>query len=67
MYEKYVEVHFDWLGYCHFRVDITWGISHLVQWDGLTKQFVELVDNNKELLYDNYIKNWYVLSKKYAL
>lgn len=33
-------------------------------WDGLTGLFIELVDGNKELLNDNYIKNWYSVSKK---
>ena len=50
--------------------EINWKLypkGNLNEWDGLTKQFVELVDNNKELLCDNYIKNWYILSKKYAL
>lgn len=33
-------------------------------WDGLSKSFVNLVDNDKELLKDNYIKVWYSISKK---
>lgn len=33
-------------------------------WDGLSKTFIKLVDNNKELLKDNYIKTWYNISKK---
>ena len=32
-------------------------------WDGLTSLFVEIVDNDKELLNDTYIKNWYNVSK----
>lgn len=34
------------------------------EWDGLSKSFIKLVDNNKELLKDNYIKAWYNISKK---
>lgn len=34
------------------------------KWDGLSKSFIKLVDNNKELLKDNYIKTWYNISKK---
>lgn len=34
------------------------------EWDGLTSQFIELVNTNTDLLNDNYIKNWYRLSKK---
>ena len=38
--------------------------EELDEWDGLTRMFIELVDEHKELLGDNYIKNWYVTSKK---
>ncbi len=38
--------------------------GHIQDWDGLTKLFVELVDNNNQLLNDAYIKNWYNVSKK---
>ena len=34
------------------------------EWDGLTKLFVMLVENDELLLKDNYIKSWYVVSKK---
>lgn len=34
------------------------------EWDGLTKAFVELVNQNKDLLKDNYIKSWYNISIK---
>ena len=34
------------------------------KWDGLSERFIKLVDNNKELLKDNYIKSWYRVSKK---
>ena len=33
------------------------------EWDGLTKLFIDLVDQNKELLQDSYIKSWYKISK----
>jgi 5-methylcytosine-specific restriction endonuclease McrA len=33
------------------------------EWDGLTKLFIGLVDQNKELLQDSYIKSWYKISK----
>ena len=36
----------------------------LVDWDGLTNLFIELVDKNTELLEDSYIKNWYVISRR---
>lgn len=32
-------------------------------WDGLTSVFIELVDNDKELLKDSYIRSWYNASK----
>lgn len=34
------------------------------EWDGLSNTFIELVENNNELTKDNYIKNWYSISKK---
>ena len=34
------------------------------EWDGLTSLFVKLVEQDKELLKDAYIKRWYVLSKE---
>lgn len=33
-------------------------------WDGLSKSFIKLVDKNKDLIKDNYIKTWYNISKK---
>lgn len=33
------------------------------EWDGLTGVFLELVNNDKELLKDSYIKTWYRASK----
>ena len=32
------------------------------EWDGLTNLFIKLVEQDKELLKDTYIKRWYVLS-----
>ena len=33
-----------------------------IEWDGLTSLFIKLVEQDKELLKDTYIKRWYVLS-----
>ena len=47
--------------------EIRWTLypkGNLNDWDGLTSMFLELVDSHKELLLDNYIKSWYVVSKK---
>ena len=47
--------------------EINWTLhpkGKLVDWDGLTNLFIELVDKNTELLEDSYIKNWYVISKR---
>lgn len=47
--------------------EIGWKIypkGSLEEWDGLTKLFVELVENNEELQEDAYINKWYNLSKK---
>ncbi len=33
-------------------------------WDGLSKVFIKLVENDKNLLKDSYIKTWYDISKK---
>ena len=35
------------------------------EWDGLTKTFIELVENDITLLSDNYIKKWYSISKSF--
>ena len=35
------------------------------EWDGLTKTFIELVENDITLLGDNYIKKWYSISKSF--
>ena len=34
------------------------------EWDGLTKVFIDLVERDRELLKDAYIKNWYNVSKR---
>lgn len=39
--------------------------GNLNDWDGLTKPFISLVEKNRELLQDNYIKTWYNISKKF--
>jgi hypothetical protein len=39
--------------------------GHLKDWNGLTIEFVEAVNNDKELLNDNYIRQWYNESQKY--
>lgn len=38
--------------------------GNVVEWDGLTKVFLALVDNDKNLLQDAYIKNWYIVSQR---
>ena len=50
--------------------EINWELypsGSLREWDGLTKRFVELVDLNKELLQDSYIKSWYKISKSVCI
>ena len=47
--------------------EIHWNLcpqGNIKEWDGLSKSFIKLVDNNKELLKDNYIKTWYTITKK---
>lgn len=46
--------------------EIQWKLhppGDIADWDGLTKVMLELVDKEKELLKDAYIKNWYNASK----
>lgn len=46
--------------------EINWNLypkGNLADWDGLTSLFVEIVNKDKELLKDNYIKNWYNVSQ----
>lgn len=38
--------------------------GNIKEWDGLTKLFISLVESDKQLLNDSYIKKWYLLSKK---
>ena len=38
--------------------------GNIADWDGLTSIFIKLVDQDKTLLKDNYIKSWYNVSKK---
>ena len=47
--------------------DIHWELhpkGDIADWDGLTGIFIKLVEKDKELLKDGYIKNWYNVSKK---
>ena len=47
--------------------EIHWSLypcGKVSDWDGLTQSFIKLVENNKELLKDNYIKSWYNISKR---
>ena len=47
--------------------EINWKLypqGDLKEWDGLTSLFIELVNNDRKLLEDNYIKSWYGISKK---
>lgn len=47
--------------------EIQWSLypqGNIKDWDGLSQSFMKLVDNDKELLKDNYIKSWYNISKK---
>jgi hypothetical protein len=48
--------------------EIHWRIfpkGDIADWDGLTRVFLELVNNDKELLKDAYIRSWYNVSKKH--
>lgn len=38
--------------------------GNISDWNGLTSVFLELVNNDNELLKDSYIKNWYNVSQK---
>lgn len=41
--------------------------GNIADWDGLTSVFLKLVNSDKELLKDAYIKNWYKVSKSVFL
>ena len=46
--------------------EIHWSLhpqGNITEWDGLSKSFMNLIDSNKELLKDNYIKIWYTVTK----
>ena len=45
----------------HNSIKNNWTLEQL-NWDGLTTLFVELVNADKTLLEDTYIKKWYRLS-----
>ncbi len=50
--------------------EIHWNLhpkGNIRDWDGLTGVFVELVDKNKRLLNDTYVKNWYNVSTNHSL
>lgn len=50
--------------------EIHWSLypqGKICDWDGLSKVFMKIVDLNEELLKDNYIRNWYNVSKKVFL
>ena len=38
-------------------------VGKFEEWDGLTKLFVEIVDNDEHLYKEKYIKSWYNASK----
>ena len=38
--------------------------GNIAEWDGLTNVFLKLVEKDKELLKDSYIRSWYNVSKK---
>ena len=37
--------------------------GEIVEWDGLTSVFLKLVEKDKELLEDHYVRSWYNVSK----
>ena len=46
--------------------ELQWKIyprGEIVEWDGLTSVFLKLVEKDKELLEDHYIRSWYKVSK----
>lgn len=46
--------------------EIHWSLhpkGDIHEWDGLTKKFIDLVNQDNELLKDRYIKSWYTVSK----
>lgn len=57
---------------CHNSIKSNWTLEQLnwklypagdmAEYDGLTKLFVKLTENNLELFEDAYIKRWYKLS-----
>ena len=47
---------------------IRWQIHRpgdIKEWDGLTKLFIDIVEKDRTLLSDNYIKRWYSISKSF--
>ena len=50
--------------------EIRWTLypkGNISDWDGLTRVFIELVEHDKALLADSYIKSWYKVSKEVFL
>ena len=51
----------------HYSLDeLQWKLypkGELAEWDGLTSVFLELVEKDRELLEDPYIRSWYTVSK----
>ena len=46
--------------------ELQWKLYHsgeLSEWDGLTSVFLKLVEKDRELLEDHYIRSWYKVSK----
>lgn len=53
----------------HYTIEeLQWKLypkGNWAEWDGLTNLFLKLVDQERTLLEDNYIKGWYNVSNKY--
>jgi hypothetical protein len=50
--------------------EIHWSLhpkGNIAEWDGLTYMFFDLVDKDRKLLEDAYIKNWYQISRRTLL
>ena len=39
--------------------------GNIEDWDGMSKLFLTIVEENEELLDDKYIKQWYIVTKKF--
>lgn len=38
--------------------------GNIKEWDGLSRKMIKIIDSNKELLIDKYIKTWYNITQK---